>query len=315
MQEATTKNMFYGRLEPQHARRATRPLWLLTGLLGLAAAATPSAVVGAVREPPLHLTRLWIGQTPAARPPSPNRVNPQTPPPAPQENPRTSAPSTRVITNPPTPGTPAKAGGSSPANAAGVGPQKRIAPRTAPRARGPRKPVPVNRPLPVNKGKIQPPLPSSKPLQHAPTVTGGSAPGEGPTQETETGTAKRTPLNNPPIASGRRDPFKAWVPPSLVARAGSEAAPLPVGIRGLVISGLRLEGIVRGESADNMIAVVTNYTKRAYFLRVNDAVHNGVVSKITPEAIYFNENILDSRGRVATHEVEIKLGSAPGEGR
>jgi hypothetical protein len=72
---------------------------------------------------------------------------------------------------------------------------------------------------------------------------------------------------------------------------------------------------VRQAPADDMIAVVTNYTKRAYFLRVNDAVHNGVVSKITPEAIYFKENTLDSRGRVATREVEVKLGSAPGEGR
>jgi hypothetical protein len=90
---------------------------------------------------------------------------------------------------------------------------------------------------------------------------------------------------------------------------------LPIGIRGLVISELRVEGIIRQESANKMIAVVTNYTKRAYFLRVNDTVYNGVVSKITPEAVYFAENTLDSSGRVATHEVAVKLGSAPGEGR
>jgi ABC-type phosphate/phosphonate transport system ATPase subunit len=64
-----------------------------------------------------------------------------------------------------------------------------------------------------------------------------------------------------------------------------------------------------------MIAVVTNYTKRAYFLRVNDTVYDGVVSKITREAVYFMENTLDLSGRVATHEVAVKLGSAPGEGR
>jgi hypothetical protein len=93
------------------------------------------------------------------------------------------------------------------------------------------------------------------------------------------------------------------------------AGSLPAGLRGLVISDLRVEGIVRLESVNNMIAVVTNYTKRAYFLRVNDTVYNGVVSKITPEAVYFKENTLDSSGRVATHEVAIKLGSAPGEGR
>ena len=72
---------------------------------------------------------------------------------------------------------------------------------------------------------------------------------------------------------------------------------------------------MRLESAHNMIAVVTNYTKRAYFLKVNDTVYDGVVSKITPEAVYFKANTLDSSGRVATHEVEVKLGSAPGEGR
>jgi len=131
--------------------------------------------------------------------------------------------------------------------------------------------------------------------------------------------AARSPRMTTPsesaAAAGRRDPFRAWVAPSSAARAGSELGALPPGTRGLVISGLRLEGIVRQEPADDMIAVVTNQTKRAYFLRVNDAVYNGVVSKIAPEAIYFKQNTLDSRGRVVMREVEIKLGSAPGEGR
>jgi hypothetical protein len=118
-------------------------------------------------------------------------------------------------------------------------------------------------------------------------------------------------------AAGRRDPFKPWVTPGTGghSKTGEVSGSLPAGIRGLVISELRVEGIVRLESANNMIAVVTNSTKRAYFLRINDTVYNGVVSKITPEAVYFKENTLDLSGRVATHEVAIKLGSAPGEGR
>jgi len=127
----------------------------------------------------------------------------------------------------------------------------------------------------------------------------------------QAGSAKATTS----AAAGRRDPFKAWVTPTPASRLVPEPGALPVGTRGLVISGLRLEGVVREQAANAMIAVVTNYTKRAYFLRVNDAVYNGVVSKITPEAVYFKENTLDSRGRVTTHEVEIKLGSVPGEGR
>jgi hypothetical protein len=64
-----------------------------------------------------------------------------------------------------------------------------------------------------------------------------------------------------------------------------------------------------------MLAVVTNDTKRAYFLTENDAVYNGVVSKITPDSVYFKENVLDQNGRVSAREVIKRLGSAPGDGR
>ncbi len=133
------------------------------------------------------------------------------------------------------------------------------------------------------------------------------------------GVAARPPKRATPSesssAAGRRDPFKAWVAPSAADHSAFEPGRLPAGTRGLVISSLRLEGIVRQQPADEMIAVVTNDTRRAYFLRVNDTVYNGVVSKITPAAICFKENTLDSQGRVVMREVEIKLGSVVGEGR
>lgn len=93
------------------------------------------------------------------------------------------------------------------------------------------------------------------------------------------------------------------------------AGRLPPGNRGLVISQLKLEGVVRENNSNKMIAVVTNETKRAYFLADNDAVYNGVVTKITPDAVYFKENVLDENGRVSTREVIKKLGAAPGEAR
>jgi type II secretory pathway component PulC len=90
---------------------------------------------------------------------------------------------------------------------------------------------------------------------------------------------------------------------------------LPPGERGLLISQLTLEGVVREQTDNKMIAVVTNQTKRAYFLHENQSVYNGVVSKITPDAVYFKENVLDVDGRVTTREVVKRLSSAPGEGR
>jgi len=61
--------------------------------------------------------------------------------------------------------------------------------------------------------------------------------------------------------------------------------------------------------------VVTNETGRAYFLHENESLYNGVVSKITSDAVYFKENVLDVNGRVTSREVVKRLGSAPGEGR
>jgi len=124
------------------------------------------------------------------------------------------------------------------------------------------------------------------------------------------------------LSDGKRDPFK--LPETSIARtvAGQstmESGPLggvlPTGKRGLLISHLVLQGVVREQNSNKMIAVVTNETKVARFLYENDSLYNGVVSKITPDAVYFKENVLDSNGRVTTREVVKRLGSASGEGR
>ncbi len=133
---------------------------------------------------------------------------------------------------------------------------------------------------------------------------------------------KSRKASSPHIASeeGKRDPFKVPTAfsPKISNGGPMESAPggaLPPGVRGLLISQLRLEGVVREQIANKMIAVVTNDTRRAYFLTENESVYNGVVSKITPDAIYFKENVLDANGRVTTREVMKRLGSAPGEAR
>jgi hypothetical protein len=134
--------------------------------------------------------------------------------------------------------------------------------------------------------------------------------------------SKTTPSANSPAAAGRRDPFKLPVYETAKGGGGGENileyAPggvLPTGKRGLLIGHLVLQGVVREQTSNKMIAVVTNETKVARFLYENDSLYNGVVSKITPDAVYFKENVLDVNGRVTTREVVKRLGSAPGEGR
>ena len=119
-----------------------------------------------------------------------------------------------------------------------------------------------------------------------------------------------------PEIAGRRDPFKLPPAPGPGGTAEEEEVILPcTGKRCLRISQLRLEGIVRLDATNVMIAVVDTNANRAYFLRENDAVYNGVVSKITPDTVYFRENVKDPSGRVTVREVVKKLSQGPGEGR
>lgn len=115
--------------------------------------------------------------------------------------------------------------------------------------------------------------------------------------------------------AGKRDPFKVPLPPQTKGGGGEIEGPLPPGARGLVIGQLRLKGIVREEASHTMIAVVTNGANLAYFLHIHEDVYNGVVSRITPNAIYFQKRSLDSNGRIVAREVVLKLGSGPQEAR
>lgn len=123
-----------------------------------------------------------------------------------------------------------------------------------------------------------------------------------------------------PVPAGKRDPFKLPVigegkGPTENMMASAPAGVLPQGARGLIVSQLRLQGVVREQTSNKMIAVVTNETRRAYFLTEKQAVYNGIVTKITLDAVYFTENALDTDGRVTTREVVKRLSSAAGEGR
>ncbi len=144
--------------------------------------------------------------------------------------------------------------------------------------------------------------------------TSASAPAAGQ-EATGDKAASRVPapqVAKTPAITGRRDPFKLPGAPVAGGETGGPVGPLPPGTRGLVISRLRLEGIVRLDNTNTMIAVVDTSANRAYFLRENDAVYNGVVAKITPDSVIFRENALDQSGKVYVREVVKRLGQGPG---
>jgi Tfp pilus assembly protein PilP len=97
-------------------------------------------------------------------------------------------------------------------------------------------------------------------------------------------------------AVAHRDPFV-----SPVVRLGSAGSGCSSGKRCLAIDQIALKGVVRSETG--MIAVVVNSMSKAYFLRENDPVFNGYVTKITPDSIVFKETFHDKVGKPLTRDV------------
>jgi hypothetical protein len=107
----------------------------------------------------------------------------------------------------------------------------------------------------------------------------------------------------------RRDPFN----PLLSQEKGTTGpqTPLPAGKPGLVITSLRVDGIVRGPGG--MIAVVSNPQMRVYFLREGDRLYDGDVAHITMEGVSFHETGRDAFGKPVERESTKRLYPTPGE--
>lgn len=108
--------------------------------------------------------------------------------------------------------------------------------------------------------------------------------------------------------TGRRDPFQPLV------RQGQGGGPprrLPPGKPGLVISTLRIDGIV--SAPNGMIAVVSNPEQRVYFLREGDQLYDGSVTGISMETVTFREVGRDPFGRPVDRTVVKRLYPSAGE--
>jgi len=178
------------------------------------------------------------------------------------------------------------------------------------------------------KAPTQPPAPGEKGKTAAATANQAAkstpsekaAPGT-PGQPTSTialqASAGELP-GTPGGARALRDPFKLPPPPRPEEEQKDDPKPLgnrPPGSRGLLVEQLRLKGVVRDSATQKMIAVVTTTNNRAYFLREGEAVYDGVVSKITSDAVYFKGNMFDAKREVRSREVVKILGPTPGEVR
>ncbi|HZP33645.1 MAG TPA: hypothetical protein VFB23_09830 [Candidatus Acidoferrales bacterium] len=107
----------------------------------------------------------------------------------------------------------------------------------------------------------------------------------------------------------RRDPFAPLIGKE-ISGSGSPLN-LPPGKPGLLISSLRINGIVSGPNG--MIAIVSNAQDRVYFLREGDRLYDGQVEHITMDGISFHQAGKDPFGNAVEREVAKRLNSTPGE--
>ena len=109
-----------------------------------------------------------------------------------------------------------------------------------------------------------------------------------------------------PAAGGtpgdKRDPF---VVPIKTVDPKATPATLPPGNLGLMISSANMLGVVK--SSKGMIAMVGGSAGRTYFLKENDKVWNGRVTKITVDSAVFEETVIDPLGQSSKREVVKKL--------
>jgi Tfp pilus assembly protein PilP len=106
------------------------------------------------------------------------------------------------------------------------------------------------------------------------------------------------------VPGKRRDPFVSPV----VHSNGNLGSGCDTGKRCLVVDQIVLKGIVK--SPAGYIAVVENPAKRAYFMRENDPVFNGKITKITGDTVVFQEEVTDKVGKQSMREV-VKKVNAP----
>ena len=106
--------------------------------------------------------------------------------------------------------------------------------------------------------------------------------------------------NGKPRGKAQRDPFVSPV----VERSRASIPCAGSGKQCLEVGEVSLHGVVRGPSG--FIAVVVN-GDHTYFLRENDPLADGAVTRITRDSIVLRERYVDDAGKTVTREVTRKI--------
>jgi hypothetical protein len=110
---------------------------------------------------------------------------------------------------------------------------------------------------------------------------------------------------------GRRDPFRAL---DVTRTIQAAAAPVvrPPGLKGQLVSEIRVLGIVRSKGA--LMAMVQGFRNKTFFLHPNDPLFDGKVQEIRSDSVVFNQFLTDNLGKKVSQQIVKKLYPTRGEG-
>jgi hypothetical protein len=110
-----------------------------------------------------------------------------------------------------------------------------------------------------------------------------------------------------PVDKG--DPFALPIKPMAVSQAPQN---LPPGQAGLLVSQAEVQGLLKMAGGNRVIIRGPGNPPRVYFLKVGDKIYNAHITRITDDAVYFEETAVDPFGKPIKREVAKRM---PSEGK
>src|SRR6266581_4063186 len=270
---------------------------------------TPDAVRKELNQPAPAKSAAGANPAPANQAPSARAAAPKQ-----AQSPKPAPPSTSAIK--PAPTAPKSASGSVPNSPAGSATSNATAKPTGNSAAKPGSgATPVSKAAPGTASSTTKPAAAPSSPAGPATVNSTAKPADNSAAKTDVPRSAATPsIKTVAVRESivRRDPFA----PLLGNQSGGGGGPspnLPPGKPGLLISSLRIDGVVSAPSG--MIAIVSNAQDRVYFLREGDRLYDGQVEHITMDGISFHQTGKDPFGNAVEREVAKRLNSTPGEQR
>jgi Pilus assembly protein, PilP len=110
---------------------------------------------------------------------------------------------------------------------------------------------------------------------------------------------------------GRRDPFRS-LDVTRTVQAASAPVVRPPGLKGQLVSEIRVVGVVKSKGA--LMAIVQGYRNKTFFVHPDDLLYDGKVLEVRNDAVVLSQILTDNQGKKTSQQVVKKLYPTRGEG-